>query len=398
MTKAGMKTPEKGKTGNKRYQPYEPPKISTVEPEPDSGNLLKRLMESDESRLTEPIISLDSRTEFDGRESWEKDRGDRGILKLYNVYNDDNTLKLELKEVNEDGSEISRCNAKIDSIKLKYDFLSQIRSTDSTKRGYGTNLLYLLAKARNDEIVHNGINYNEITIRDFLPVIFNPFRNLFHLSVTLWSEKFKISSPQFTLFEPFYREELSGVVYILYNHENTEEDSLEKEIETLKEEKIRLLAEMENLRKRFEREKVETIKFGSINLARDILSPGDNLERALDALPEDENHPESIKNLIDGLKMVLKEYKSTLEKHGVKKIETLNKKFDHNFHQAMMEVENNDVEEGTVVQEVQSGYTMHDRLLRAAMVGVSKKPVAKKEEPTEEKEEDNPENESKEKS
>ena len=180
--------------------------------------------------------------------------------------------------------------------------------------------------------------------------------------------------------------------------ENIEEDSLEKEIETLKEEKIRLLAEMENLRKRFEREKIETIKFGSINLARDILSPGDNLERALDALPEDENHPESIKNLIDGLKMVLKEYKNTLEKHGVKKIETLNQKFDHNFHQAMMEVENNDVEEGTVVQEVQSGYTMHDRLLRAAMVGVSKKPVAKTEEPKEEKEEDNPENESKEKS
>ena len=180
--------------------------------------------------------------------------------------------------------------------------------------------------------------------------------------------------------------------------EKAEEDNLEKEIETLKEEKIRLLAEMENLRKRFEREKVETIKFGSINLARDILSPGDNLERALVALPEDENHSESIKNLIDGLKMVLKEYKSALEKHGVKKIETLNQKFDHNFHQAMMEVENNDVEEGTVVQEVQSGYTMHDRLLRAAMVGVSKKPVAKTEESKEESEEDNPENESKEKS
>ena len=96
--------------------------------------------------------------------------------------------------------------------------------------------------------------------------------------------------------------------------------------------------------------------------------------------------------------MVLKEYKSTLEKHGVKKIETLNQKFDHNFHQAMMEVENKEVEEGTVVQEVQSGYTMHDRLLRAAMVGVSKKPVAKTAEPTEAKEEDNPENERKEES
>ena len=176
---------------------------------------------------------------------------------------------------------------------------------------------------------------------------------------------------------------------------NKEEDNLEKEIETLKEEKIRLLAEMENLRKRFEREKIETIKFGSINLARDILSPGDNLERALDALPDDENHSESIKNLIDGLKMVLKEYKTTLEKHGVKKIETLNQKFDHNLHQAMMEVENNDVEEGTVVQEVQSGYTMHDRLLRAAMVGVSKKQVAKKEESKEEKDDDTEENESK---
>ncbi len=178
--------------------------------------------------------------------------------------------------------------------------------------------------------------------------------------------------------------------------EKAEEDNLEKEIETLKEEKIRLLAEMENLRKRFEREKVETIKFGSINLARDILSPGDNLERALDALPEDENQAQSIKNLIDGLKMVLKEYKSALEKHGVKKIESLNQKFDHNFHQAMMEVENNDVEEGTVVQEVQSGYTMHDRLLRAAMVGVSKKPIVKTEEPKEQKEENNPENDSKE--
>ena len=181
--------------------------------------------------------------------------------------------------------------------------------------------------------------------------------------------------------------------------ENTEEDNLEKEIESLKEEKIRLLAEMENLRKRFEREKIETIKFGSINLARDILSPGDNLERALDALPEDENHPQSIKNLIDGLKMVLKEYKSILEKHGVKKIETLNQKFDHNFHQAMMEIENNDVEEGTVVQEVQSGYTMHDRLLRAAMVGVSKKisnKTEEQEEPKEEKDEDNTENDSEE--
>ncbi len=175
-----------------------------------------------------------------------------------------------------------------------------------------------------------------------------------------------------------------------------DDNELNIEIETLKEEKIRLLAEMENLRKRFEREKIETIKFGSINLARDILSPGDNLERALEALPQDETHSESIKNLINGLKMVLKEYKNTLEKHGVKKIETLNQKFDHNFHQAMMEIENNDVEGGTIVQEIQSGYTMHDRLLRAAMVGVSKTLVTKAEESKEEKDKEIDDNESEE--
>ena len=158
------------------------------------------------------------------------------------------------------------------------------------------------------------------------------------------------------------------------DNDNSEENKLEEEIENLKEEKIRLLAEMENLRKRFEREKVETIKFGSINLARDILSPADNLERALSALPEKEEYSQNIKNLVEGLKMVLKEFKNILERHGVKKIEAMDKKFDHNFHQAMMEVERDDVDEGTVVQEVQSGYTMHDRLLRAAMVGVSKKP------------------------
>lgn len=161
--------------------------------------------------------------------------------------------------------------------------------------------------------------------------------------------------------------------------ENNEDDNIDSQIEILKEEKIRLLAEMENLRKRFDREKVDTIKFGSINLARDILSPADNLERALSALPEKDDYSENIKNLVEGLKMVLKEFKSILEKHGVKKIETINQKFDHNFHQAMMEVERDDLDEGIVVQEVQSGYTMHDRLLRAAMVGVSKNKAEKDE-------------------
>ena len=155
--------------------------------------------------------------------------------------------------------------------------------------------------------------------------------------------------------------------------EETEEEKLKNEIKTLKEEKIRLLAEMENLRKRFDREKIDSIKFGSINFARDILSPGDNLERALSAINKEEDHPESIKNLIEGLLMVKKELSSALEKNGITKIDTLNKKFDPNLHQAMMEIENNELDEGVVVQEIQTGYMMYDRLLRPAMVGVSKK-------------------------
>ena len=155
--------------------------------------------------------------------------------------------------------------------------------------------------------------------------------------------------------------------------QDTEEDILREEIKTLKEEKIRVLAEMENLRKRFEREKIDSIKYGSVNFAKDILSPGDNLERALSAINDEEEHSQSIKNLIDGLLMVKKELSTALEKHGVTKIDSLNKKFDPNLHQAMMEVENNDLDEGVVVQEIQTGYMMHDRLLRPAMVGVSKK-------------------------
>ena len=152
-----------------------------------------------------------------------------------------------------------------------------------------------------------------------------------------------------------------------------EEDKLREEISILKDEKIRVLAEMENLRKRFDREKIDSIKYGSINFARDILSPGDNLERALSAVNNNEDHSDSIKNLIEGLLMVKKEFASALEKNSITKIDSIDKKFDPNLHQAMMEIENNDLDEGVVVQEIQSGYMMHDRLLRPAMVGVSKK-------------------------
>ena len=161
---------------------------------------------------------------------------------------------------------------------------------------------------------------------------------------------------------------------------NDDISKLSEEIENLKEEKLRILAEMENLRKRFEKDKIDSIKYGNHNLARDILTLGDNLSRALDAISFDEQRSESFNNLIDGLKIVQKEFVTILEKHGVKKIESINKKFDHNYHQAMLEVETDEFNEGYVVQEIQSGFTLHDRLLRPSMVSVSKKPENKKKE------------------
>ena len=156
--------------------------------------------------------------------------------------------------------------------------------------------------------------------------------------------------------------------------QNELEENLRDEIEQLRDEKLRLLADMENLRKRSDRDKMDSIRYGNINFARDILSLGDNLSRALDAIPKDAEKTETITNLINGLRMVQREFTSILEKHGIKKIEALNQRFDHNFHQAMMEIESEEVEEGIVIQEIQSGYNMHDRLLRPSMVGVAKKP------------------------
>ncbi len=156
---------------------------------------------------------------------------------------------------------------------------------------------------------------------------------------------------------------------------DSQEENLRDEIERLRDEKLRLLADMENLRKRSDKERADSIRYGSIKFARDILSPNDNLSRALEAIPKNTQKTETITNLINGLQMVQKEFTSILERHGIKKIEALNQRFDHNFHQAMMEIESEEVEEGFVIQEIQSGYTMHDRLLRPSMVGVAKKPM-----------------------
>ena len=158
------------------------------------------------------------------------------------------------------------------------------------------------------------------------------------------------------------------------NSDKSQDDLLREEIEQLRDERLRLLAEMENLRKRTDKEKIDSLKYGSFNFAKDIIRIDDNLSRALEAFPTEDKISDTVKNLIDGLKMVQKDFATIVEKHGIKKVEALHKKFDHNLHQAMVEIESQDAEEGIVIQEMQSGYTMHDRLLRPSMVGVSKKP------------------------
>jgi molecular chaperone GrpE len=149
---------------------------------------------------------------------------------------------------------------------------------------------------------------------------------------------------------------------------------LEQKVSGLKDQLMRTLADGENLRKRTLKDVEHSKKYSHIGFVKDLVSSVDNLQRALEAVPEDKSSlPEPIKNLIIGLEIVEKEITSTLEKHNVKQIDPLGEKFDYNFHQAMFEVPTNDDEPGTVVQVSQKGYILHDRLVRPAMVGISKK-------------------------
>ena len=149
---------------------------------------------------------------------------------------------------------------------------------------------------------------------------------------------------------------------------------LEQKVSDLKDQLMRTLADGENLRKRTLKDVEHSKKYSHISFVKDLVSSVDNLQRALEAVPEDTSSlPEPIKNLIIGLEIVEKEIISTLEKHNVKQIDPLGEKFDYNFHQAMFEVPTNDNEPGTVVQVSQKGYILHDRLVRPAMVGISKK-------------------------
>ena len=165
------------------------------------------------------------------------------------------------------------------------------------------------------------------------------------------------------------------------NEEDLDNDESESqdEIKDLKDQLLRSLAENENLRKRTAKEIEQIKKYGHISLIRDFLNVVDNMERAVKSSTS-ENQPEtSVKNLIDGIEIVLREMKSLLEKNQIKKIEPLHEKFDYNFHQAMFEAPSSDYEEGLIIEVIQPGYVLHDRLIRPAMVGVSKGEIAQKE-------------------
>ena len=148
---------------------------------------------------------------------------------------------------------------------------------------------------------------------------------------------------------------------------------LEPEEEELRNQLLRAMADNENLRKRTEREVAAAKKYGPFSFVRDLLASLDNLEKAIALIPENKDEiDETLKNILIGVDMTGREVASVLERHGISKVNPDGEKFDYNLHQAMFEVPTNEVEPGTVVQVVQLGYLLHDRLIRPAMVGVSK--------------------------
>jgi molecular chaperone GrpE len=164
--------------------------------------------------------------------------------------------------------------------------------------------------------------------------------------------------------------------------------SQEDKIKELEDKLARTFAEMENQRRRFEKEKDDAFDYGGFSFAKEALNLIDNLERSKLILENDEKlkETEALKKALEHLDIINKDLISIFTKNNIRPIECLNKKLDPNFHQAMMEIEDDTKEPGTIIQEIQKGFTIKNRLLRPSLVGVSKK-VVKKEEKTEENQE-----------
>ena len=153
------------------------------------------------------------------------------------------------------------------------------------------------------------------------------------------------------------------------------EKSSEEKIAELEDKLTRTFAEMENQRRRYDKEKEDAYEYGGFAFAKEALNLIDNLERSKQILQNDESlkNSEALKKILDHLDIINKDLISIFEKNNIKPIECLNKKLDPNLHQAMMEIEDSEREAGTIIQEIQKGFTIKDRLLRPSLVGVSKK-------------------------
>ena len=174
------------------------------------------------------------------------------------------------------------------------------------------------------------------------------------------------------------------------NQDNDEikEKTLEEKNLELEDKLARTFAEMENQRRRFEKEKEEAFEYGGFAFAKEALNLIDNLERSKQILQNDDSlkSSDALKKTLEHFDIIYKDLISIFSKNSIKPIESLNKKLDPNFHQAMMEIENDDKEPGTIVQEIQKGFTIKDRLLRPSLVGVSKKSENKEKKEPENKE------------
>ena len=161
------------------------------------------------------------------------------------------------------------------------------------------------------------------------------------------------------------------------NAEEAKELSLDEKIKELEEKIVRLYAEMENQRRRYDKEKDEAFEYGGFSFAKEALNLLDNLERSRESLKNDETIKDQdiLKKVISHLDIIYKDMLSIFKKNNIEPIKSIDQKLDPNLHQAMMEIEDNSKEPGTIVQEIQKGFLMKDRLLRPSLVGVSKKEV-----------------------
>ena len=168
----------------------------------------------------------------------------------------------------------------------------------------------------------------------------------------------------------------------------SEEKSIEEKLKEAEEKLLRSLAEIENQRRRFEKEIKDAFEFGSFNFAKENLATLDNLQRAKEAIKNDEKLKDNkdLDRFLENISIIEKDLISIFEKNRIKKIDTKGKKFDPNFHQAMSEIEDDNVEPGSIIQEIQAGYMLGERLLRPALVSVAKKKDKKDEEIKDKKE------------